>query len=104
MNLPSTPAEYGQLIMNFAPIILMVLIFYFLLIRPQRKRDKADREMKSSLKIGDNITTIGGIMGKIVNMKDEEQTVVIETSSDRTKMEFRRSAIASKDTSEEKKS
>lgn len=99
-----TPDQYGQILMNFAPIILMVLIFYFLLIRPQRKRDKADKEMKSSLKIGDNITTIGGIVGKIVNMKDEEDTFVIETSSDRTKMELRRMAIASKQTEEEKKS
>lgn len=95
-----TPDQYGQILMNFAPIILMVLIFYFLLIRPQRKRDKADREMKSSLQIGDNITTIGGIAGKIVNIKEEDELIIIETSSDRTKIEFRRSAIASKQTAE----
>ena len=72
--------NYGQIIGTFLPIILMILIFYFLLIRPQKKRDKAERDMRNSIQVGDEISTIGGFIGKVVSIKDE--TIVIETTAD----------------------
>ena len=75
--------------------MLMVAIFYFLLIRPQRKRDKAERDMRNSIQVGDEISTIGGFIGKVVSMKDE--TLVIETSADRTKLKLYRWAIRGKE-------
>ena len=74
-------------------ILVMIAIFYFLMIRPESKRKKQAEEMRNSLKKGDQITTIGGIIGKIVMVGEE--TIVIETGSDRTKIRFRRSAISS---------
>ncbi|WP_425446032.1 preprotein translocase subunit YajC [Dethiothermospora halolimnae] len=64
--------------------ILLLVIFYFLLIRPQRKKDKQIREMRSNLKVGDQITTIGGIYGKIVKVK--EDILTIEVGSDKIKL------------------
>ena len=87
--------SYGSIIANLLPIVLMVAIFYFLLIRPQRKRDKEEREMRNSIQIGDEISTIGGFIGKVVSMKDE--TLVIETSADRTKLKLYRWAIRGKE-------
>ena len=76
-------------------IILLIVLFYVLLIRPQRKRDKEEREMRNSIQIGDEISTIGGFIGKVVSMKDE--TLVIETSADRTKLKLYRWAIRGKE-------
>lgn len=87
--------SYGAIIANLLPIVLMVAIFYFLLIRPQRKRDKEEREMRNSIQVGDEISTIGGFIGKVVSMKDE--TLVIETSADRTKLKLYRWAIRGKE-------
>lgn len=87
--------NYGQIIGTFLPIILMILIFYFLLIRPQKKRDKAERDMRNSIQVGDEISTIGGFIGKVVSIKDE--TIVIETTADRTKLKLYRWAIRGKE-------
>lgn len=87
--------NYAALISSFAPIVIMVLIFYFLLIRPQRKRDKAERDMRNSIQVGDEISTIGGFIGKVVSLK--EDTLVIESSADRTKLKLYRWAIRSKE-------
>lgn len=59
------------------PLVLMGLVFYFMLIRPQRKKDKKVKEMLNNLKHGDRVTTIGGIYGTIVNIKDETITLAI---------------------------
>lgn len=72
-------------------IVVMLAIFYFLLIRPENKRKKQAEEMRSSLKKGDWITTIGGVYGRVVTITD--RTVVIETSEDRVRVEFLKSAI-----------
>lgn len=69
----------------------MLAIFYFLLIRPENKRKKQAEEMRSSLKKGDWLTTIGGVYGRVVSITD--RTVVIETSEDRVRIEFLKSAI-----------
>ena len=61
--------NYGAMLSSFLPLVIMVLIFYFLLIRPQRKRDKAEREMRNSIQVGDEISTIGGFIGKVVSTK-----------------------------------
>ena len=75
-------------------IILMVVllaVMYFMMIRPQKKRQKEEQEMRSSLEIGDEIITIGGIVGKVVTIREED--IVIETGADRTKMKIQRWAI-----------
>ncbi len=81
---------------SFLPLILMVVIFYFLLIRPQRKRDKEVQRMRANLEVGDEIVTNGGIIGRVVLIKDE--TVIIETGSDRSKIRIARWAIAQNNT------
>jgi preprotein translocase subunit YajC len=73
-------------------LVVIIAVFYFLLIRPERKRKKQAEEMRSSLKVGDEITTIGGIIGTIVELN--EDTLVIETSEDRVRVQFARWAIS----------
>ena len=73
-------------------ILVMIAIFYFLMIRPENKRKKQAEEMRNSLKKGDQITTIGGIIGKIVMVGEE--TIVIETSDDRVRMELTKWAVS----------
>ena len=82
-----------QLTMQLVMIGGFMAIAYFLLIKPQKKRQKAMMDMRESLKKGDDVVTIGGIKGTVVKVTDTD--VVIETSSDRTKMEFVKSAIHS---------
>ena len=76
-------------------LIAMIAIFYFLMIRPQRKQEKEAQNMRYSLAVGDEVTTIGGIVGIVCAIADKDDTIVIETGSDRTKIRFRRSAISS---------
>ena len=76
-------------------LVVMVAVFYFIGIRPQKKQEKAQNEMRNSLKVGDEITTIGGIIGKIVSIKDE--TCVIETAHERTKIRILKTAISRED-------
>lgn len=73
------------------PMVIFIGGMYFLMIRPQKKRDKEVRDMRDSLKNGDRIITIGGIKGKVLKVGDDY--VVIETSKAKTKMEFVKSAI-----------
>lgn len=74
-------------------VVLMVVVFYFFLIRPESKKKKAAEEMRSSLSVGDQITTIGGIIGRIVAVKSD--SIVFETSEDRVRMEVTKWAISS---------
>lgn len=76
----------------FLPLILMLAMLYFLMIRPENKRKKQAEEMRNSLKKGDQITTIGGIVGKIVQVADEN--IIIETSDDRVRMELTKWAVS----------
>ena len=85
-------------------ILLYVAIFaaiYFFMIRPNSKRKKQEQAMRDNLEIGDEITTIGGIMGKVVSIKEETDSFVIETGADRVKMQFKRWALSSVDTIKE---
>lgn len=89
---------------TFGIIIFYVLIFaalYFFLIRPNSKKKKEEAEMRNSIEIGDEITTIGGIMGRIVAIKDDEDAIIIETGSDRVKMKFKKWCISTVDTVKE---
>ena len=82
-------------------LVLMFVAMYFFMIRPQSKKKKQEDQMRASLQIGDEITTIGGIIGRIVSIKEDSDYVVIETGADRTKMKLRRWAIASCDSNHE---
>ena len=75
-----------QMTSTILMLVVMFALMYFLMIRPENKRKKQAEEMRNSLKKGDTITTIGGIVGKIVRVTDE--TIVIETSEDRVRMEL----------------
>lgn len=75
-------------------MVAMVAIMYFLLIRPENKRKKAAAAMRSSLTVGDEITTIGGIVGTICAVK--ENSIILETGADRVRVEFTKWAISSK--------
>jgi len=84
-------AAGGNPIMTFLPFVAIIAIFYFLIIRPQNKKQKETQKMLSALKKGDKIVTIGGIHGTIQTVR--EQTVIVKVDED-TKLEFSRSAIS----------
>ena len=88
-----------MMILLYAAIIGAI---YFFLIRPNSKKKKEEAQMRNSLEIGDEITTIGGIMGRIVAIKDDEDAIIIETGSDRVKMKFKKWCISTVDTVKEK--
>ena len=77
-------------------IVLMIGVFYFMLIRPENKRKKEAEELRTSLKVGDSIVTIGGIVGTVVDIKEEK--FVIETSADRVRIEFQKWALSTNET------
>ena len=85
--------EMTQMLMSLGWIVLTFALFYFVLIRPQKKREKEEKALLNALKVGDNVITIGGITGKIVSIKDD--LLVIETGADRVKLNFQRWAIRS---------
>ena len=85
----------GQLILPIAMVVVFGVFFYFFMIRPQKKQEKEINEMRSNLSVGDEVTTIGGIIGKVISIRDE--TVLIETSHDRTKIRLLKSAISKVD-------
>ena len=80
-------------------LVVMLAVFYFMLIRPENKRKKEAEEMRSSVKTGDKITTIGGICGTVVNVK--ESKIVIETGADQVRIELEKWAISSNETAVE---
>ena len=77
-------------------MVVMVAVFYFLLIRPENKRKKEAESMRNAVKTGDEITTIGGIVGKVVNVKDDK--IVIETSADQVRLELAKWSISTNET------
>ena len=82
-------------------LVLMVAVFYFMLIRPENKRKKEAEQMRGAVKTGDKITTIGGIIGTVVNVKEDK--IVIETSADQVRIEFAKWAISTNETAAEAK-
>ncbi|MBQ8207117.1 MAG: preprotein translocase subunit YajC [Clostridia bacterium] len=81
--------------MSIIMIVAMLAILYFFMIRPQKKQEKETQAMRNALQVGDEITTIGGIIGKIVSIKEE--TCMIETGHDRTKIRILKSAVRNVD-------
>ena len=98
MFLPTTAAP-GGLGSTIVMMVAMLGIFYFMLIRPENKRKKEAEQMRSSVRKGDKITTIGGIVGTVVDVK--ENNIVIETSADQVRIEFAKWAISSNETAAE---
>ena len=103
-----TAAEGGQttnttlaMILQLAPLLLIFVVLYFIMIRPQKKKEKQAQEMRNNVQIGDEITTIGGIMGRVVAIKDDEDAIIIETGSDRVKMKFKKWYVSTVDTVKE---
>ena len=84
---PSSPA------FSLVLMVLLIAMIYFMMIRPQRKKEKADKEMRDALRVGDEVITIGGIVGKVE--KINEKSVIISTGAGKNKIEFLKSAIAS---------
>lgn len=94
----STGSALVSMLITFLPIIL---IFYFLIIRPQKKREKEEKAMRESIAIGDEIVTIGGIIGLVV--RQTEDTLVIETGGDRSKLRIQKGAVRENLTALERK-
>lgn len=92
----AVPEGSASMMSLLIPLVLMIALMYFLMIRPENKRKKQAEEMRNSLKKGDQITTIGGIVGTICAVK--EKTIVMETGADRVRIEFTKWAISSKGT------
>ena len=84
----STGGGWGMILVMLA----FIAIFYFIAIRPQKKQQKQIDDMRNNLQVGDEITTIGGIIGKIVSIKDE--TCVIESAHDKTKIRILKTAVS----------
>jgi len=85
----------ANMITTVIMLVAMIAIFYFFMYRPQKKQEKETNAMRNGLQVGDEITTIGGIIGKIVSIKDE--TVLIETSNERNKIRILRTAVRNVD-------
>ena len=88
-------ASMTETLFTLLPMILIIVFMFILIYLPQKRQDKKDAAMRSSIEIGDKVTTIGGIVGIVCAIADKDDTIVIETGSDRTKIRFRRTAIAS---------
>ena len=95
-----TDASTGGLLTMLPMLLIMVGVFYFMLIRPENKRKKEAEQMRSALKSGDRITTIGGIQGVVVDVKNDK--FVIETGADQVRIEFAMWALSTNETAAEK--
>lgn len=88
----------ASMLLSLAPILLVMVLMYFMLIRPQNKKKKQEEKMRNELRVGDEVTTIGGIVGRVVGIKEESGSVIIETGADRSKIHIKKWAIGSCDT------
>ena len=89
----------GSAFTQFLPLLLIIVFFYFFLIRPQRTREKETQQMRSSIEFGDEIVTIGGVIGTVVSIR--EDMLVIETGGDRCKIRLARWAVQHNNTAHE---
>jgi preprotein translocase subunit YajC len=95
-----TNDQQGSPITMILLMVGMFAIMYFVMIRPQKKRQKEEQEMRSAVDVGDEITTIGGICGRVVTVKEEH--LIIETGADRNRMQITRWAIQQNNTANER--
>lgn len=92
--LSTETATTGEMIISLLPMILILVFMFLIIYIPQKRQDKKDTAMRNSIEIGDKVTTIGGIVGIVFAISEKDDTLVVETGSDRTKIRFRRSAIS----------
>ena len=93
LNAATGTATTAEMLMSFLPMILIIVFMIVLIYLPQKRQDKKDAAMRNSLEIGDQVTTIGGVIGRVVAIKDD--TFVLETGADRVKIRFTKTAIGS---------
>ena len=93
------PENIQAIVGNVLPFALMIILLYFLMIRPQNKQKKTLADMRDSLAAGDVVTTIGGILGRVVSVKEDE--VTIETGADKTKIKIAKWGISTREAKEE---
>jgi len=90
------PSAGNPMVSSIIMLVAMAAIFYFMLIRPENKRKKEAEQLRSNLKVGETITTIGGITGTVVSVKDDK--FVLETGADQVRIEFQKWALSTNDT------
>ena len=100
LNFLAENANGGETTSMIISLVLMFGIFYFMLIRPENKRKKEAEAMRTSVKTGDKVTTIGGITGVVVDVKEDK--FVLETGADRVRIEFEKWALSTNKTAEER--
>jgi len=93
-------AQGGGMVGTIVMLVVMVGVFYFMMIRPENKRKKEAEQMRSSVKNGDKVTTIGGIVGVVVDVKEDR--FVMETSADQVRMELMKWALSTNETAAER--
>ena len=93
--LTADTSSTASLLVTFLPMVLILVFMYIILYLPQKKQDKKDAAMRASIEVGDTVITIGGVVGRVAAITDKDDTFVLETTSDRVKIRFRRSAISS---------
>jgi preprotein translocase subunit YajC len=98
-NATATENPTGGLLGMLPMLLIMVGVFYFMLIRPENKRKKEAEQMRSAVKNGDQVTTIGGIVGTVVDVKSEK--FVLETGADQVRIEFAKWALSTNETAAE---
>ena len=84
--------SWMSILISVVPLIGLLAVFYFLLIRPEKKRAKKEKEMRDNLQVADEVVTIGGIIGRVLSI--QEETIVVETGSDRNRIRVLKTAIA----------
>lgn len=92
--LTTESASTSEMLISLLPMVLILVFMFLIIYVPQKRQDKKDTAMRNSIEIGDKVTTIGGIVGIVFAISDKDDTLVVETGSDRTKIRFRRSAIS----------
>ena len=97
----SAPTAVGGMTSTVVMLVMMLAVFYFMLIRPENKRKKEAEQMRSAVKVGDRITTIGGICGTVVSVKDDK--LVVETGADQVRIELAKWAMSTNETAVEAK-
>jgi len=98
----ATGGSLGESLISFLPIVAVLIVFYFVLIRPQQKQQKQAEKMRDALEIGDEIITTGGVIGRVVSIK--EDNIVIESGGERNKLRIAKWAIQQNNTVHEDQS
>ncbi len=99
-NTASETTQSGSMLGSILMMVALLGVFYFLMIRPENKRKKEAEQMRAAIKVGDKITTIGGIVGTVVDIKNDN--IVIETSADQVRMELTKWSVSTNETAAEK--